>query len=640
MNMRYKSYEEAYKLSLEKPEEFWGKEAEKLHWYKKWDRVLDDSNYPFFRWFVGGKTNLCYNAVDRHALGTKRGTAAIIWESPETGQSRVYTYYHLYKEVNKFAGVLKNLGVQKGDRIIIYMPMVPEAAIAMLACVRIGAIHSIVFAGFSREALAGRIDDAKPKLLLMCEAGSRMGKIIKLKGIVDDALAISREKVEHVIILNRGLDPDFPKKEGRDLDWMELLETKGMNYVEPEVLESTDPSYILYTSGTTGKPKGVLRDTGGYMVALHASMEQIYDCQTDRDVYFSTSDIGWVVGHSYIVYGPLLLGIPTILYEGTPVYPDQGVWWRTMEKYGVTCVFSAPTALRILKKFPEKWIKDRDLSSLRYFFLAGEPLDKPTYYWGAEALGTKVIDHYWQTESGWPILSNMPGIEFLPIKPGSPTKPVVGYDLLIVDEKGKELPRGQKGILVSRAPLPPGNLMTVYGDDERYKTTYWEVFPGEKLYNTGDYAIEDEDGYFWVLGRADEVIKIAGHRLGTREIEEAVSSHPAVAETSCIGVKDEIKGTVVIAFVVLKESYESSEDLKKEIAQVVRDKIGPIAKPKAVETVKMLPKTRSGKIMRRILKGVYEGKKLGDLSTIEDGASINEVSAAIELMKEELDKKK
>jgi len=638
MNMGYKSYEEAYKLSLENPEEFWGKEAEKLHWYKKWDKVLDDSNYPFFRWFVGGKTNLCYNAVDRHALGTKRGTAAIIWESPETGQSRVYTYYHLYKEVNKFAGVLKNLGIQKGDRIIIYMPMVPEAAIAMLACVRIGAIHSIVFAGFSREALAGRIDDAKPKLLLTCEAGSRMGKIIKLKNIVDDALAISREKVEHVIILNRGLDPDFPKKEGRDLDWMELLETKGMNYVEPEVLESTDPSYILYTSGTTGKPKGVLRDTGGYMVALHASMEQIYDCQTDRDVYFSTSDIGWVVGHSYIVYGPLLLGIPTILYEGTPVYPDQGVWWRTMEKYGVTCVFSAPTALRILKKFPEKWIKDRDLSSLRYFFLAGEPLDKPTYYWGTEALGTKVIDHYWQTESGWPILSNMPGIEFLPIKPGSPTKPVVGYDLLIVDERGKELPRGQKGILVSRAPLPPGNLMTVYGDDERYKTTYWEVFPGEKLYNTGDYAIEDEDGYFWVLGRADEVIKIAGHRLGTREIEEAVSSHPAVAETSCIGVKDEIKGTVVIAFVVLKESYESSEALKKEIAQVVRDKIGPIAKPKAVETVKMLPKTRSGKIMRRILKGVYEGKKLGDLSTIEDGASIDEVSAAIELMKEELDK--
>lgn len=639
MNMGYKSYEEAYRLSLEKPEEFWGKEAEKLHWYKKWDKVLDDSNYPFFRWFVGGKTNLCYNAVDRHALGAKRGTAAIIWESPETGQSRVYTYYHLYKEVNKFAGVLKNLGIQKGDRIVIYMPMVPEAAIAMLACVRIGAIHSIVFAGFSREALADRIDDAKPKLLLTCEAGSRGGKIIKLKNIVDDALEIARERVEHVIILNRGLDPDFPKKEGRDLDWMELLETKGMNYVEPEVLESTDPSYILYTSGTTGKPKGVLRDTGGYMVALHASMEQIYDCQTDRDVYFSTSDIGWVVGHSYIVYGPLLLGIPTILYEGTPVYPDQGVWWRTMEKYGVTCVFSAPTALRILKKFPEKWIKDRDLSSLRYFFLAGEPLDKPTYYWATKTLGTKVIDHYWQTESGWPILSNMPGIEFLPIKPGSPTKPVVGYDLLIVDERGEELPRGQKGILVSRAPLPPGNLMTIYGDDERYKKTYWEVFPGKKLYNTGDYAIEDEDGYFWVLGRADEVIKIAGHRLGTREIEEAVSSHPAVAETSCIGVEDEIKGTVVIAFVVLKESYKPSEDLKKEIAQTVRDKIGPIAKPKAVEMVKMLPKTRSGKIMRRILKGVYEGKKLGDLSTIEDGASIDEVSAAIELMKEELGKK-
>jgi len=636
--MGYDSYEKIYTLSLEHPERFWGKEAEKLYWYKKWDRVLEDSNYPFFRWFVGGKTNLCYNAVDRHALGSKRGTAAIIWESPETGESRIYTYYHLYREVNRFAGVLKNLGIKKGDRIIIYMPMVPEAAIAMLACVRIGAIHSVVFAGFSREALADRINDAKPKLILTSEAGSRGGKIIKLKNIVDDALKIAKVEVKHVIVLDRGLDPDFPRKEGRDLDWMELLKTKSMNYVEPEILESTEPSYILYTSGTTGKPKGVVRDTGGYMVSLHTSMRVIYDCQPDRDIYFSTSDIGWVVGHSYIVYGPLLLGIPTIIYEGTPVYPDPGIWWRIVEKYGVTCMFSAPTALRILKKFPEKWIKEYDLSSLRYFFLAGEPLDKPTYNWATKTLDTNIIDHYWQTESGWPILSNMPGIEFLPIKPGSPTKPVVGYDLLVVDERGKEVPRGQKGILVCKPPLPPGNLMTIYGDDERYKNTYWETFPGKKLYNTGDYAIEDKDGYFWVLGRADEVIKIAGHRLGTREIEEAVSSHPSVAETSCIGVVDKIKGTVVIAFVVLKEGYEPSEDLKKEIIKTVRDKIGPIAAPKAVEVVKMLPKTRSGKIMRRILKGVYEGKKLGDLSTIEDGASIDEISAAIELMKRELGK--
>ncbi len=637
MTMRYNSYEETYESSLSCPQEFWEQEAEDLHWYDEWDTVLDDSNYPFFRWFVGGKTNLCYNAVDRHALGDKRETTALIWESPETGQSRTYTYYQLYKEVNKFAGVLKNLGVQKGDRIIIYMPMVPEAAIAMLACVRIGAIHSVVFAGFSREALAERIDDANPKLILTCDAGSRKGKVIKLKPIVDDALEMATEQVEHTVVLNRELDPDAPRREN-DLDWKELLETKSMEYVEPEQLKSTDPSYILYTSGTTGKPKGVLRDTGSYMVALHASMKQIYDCQPGRDVYFSTSDIGWVVGHSYIVYGPLLLGIPTIMYEGTPVHPDPGIWWKIVEKYGVTCMFSAPTALRILKKYPEKWIRERDLSSLRYLFVAGEPLDKSTYGWATQTLNAPVIDHYWQTESGWPMLSNMPGIESLPIKPGSPTKPVVGYDLLVVNEQGEEVPPGEKGTLVARPPLPPGNLMTIYGNDERYKRTYWERFPNKKLYYTGDYAIEDEDGYFWVLGRADEVIKIAGHRLGTREIEEAVASHDAIAETSCVGVEDKIKGTVVIAFVVLKKGYESSKELKKEISQVVREKVGPIATPKAVEIVKMLPKTRSGKIMRRVLKSVYEGKELGDLSTIEDGASVDEISAAIEQMKEELGK--
>ncbi len=634
--MRYTKYEEAYDLSLKNPEEFWRSEAENLHWYKKWDKVLDDSNYPFFRWFVGGKTNLCYNAIDQHALGAKRGTAAIIWESPETGQSQIYTYYQLYKEVNKFAGVLKNLGIKKGDRIILYMPMVPESAIAMLACVRIGAIHSVVFAGFSRDALADRINDANPKLLLTCDAGSRAGKLVKLKGIVDAALEKTTANVDHVIVKNRSLDPDFPITKGRDLDWMDLLKNKGINYVEPEILESTDPSYILYTSGTTGKPKGILRDTGGYMVALYTSMLQIYDCQANRDVFFSTSDIGWVVGHSYIVYAPLLLGIPSILYEGTPVFPDPGIWWRIIEKYGVTVVFSAPTALRILKKFPEKWIIERDLSSLRYFFLAGEPLDTPTYHWATKILGTTVIDHYWQTESGWPMLSNMPGIEFLPIKPGSPTKPVVGYDLLVVDDQGEELPCNQKGILIARPPLPPGNLMTIYGDDKRYKQVYWEVFLSKKLFHTGDYAIKDEHGYFWVLGRSDEVIKIAGHRLGTREIEEAVSSHPAIAETSCIGVDDELKGTVVIAFVVLREGFDPSEELKKEIIQVVRNTVGPIAAPKAVEMVKILPKTRSGKIMRRILKNVYEGKRLGDISTIEDGTSIEEVSTAIELMKDEL----
>ncbi|UCE13739.1 MAG: acetate--CoA ligase [Candidatus Heimdallarchaeota archaeon] len=631
--MKYDSYYEAHSLSLNNLEKFWETEAENLHWYRKWDRVLDDSNFPFFRWFVGGKTNLCYNAVDRHATGPKRGTAALIWESPETNQSQVYTYYHLYKEVNKFAGVLKSQGVKKGDRIIIYLPMIPEAVIAMLACVRIGAIHSVVFAGFSRESLAGRIDDAQPKLILTCDAGSRMGKVVKLKEIVDDALELATTEVEHVIVFNRGLDPDFPKTEGRDLDWATLLESQRRTYVEPEILDSTDPSYILYTSGTSGIPKGVLRDTGGYMVALLASMRQIYDCEPDRDIYFSTSDIGWVVGHSYIVYAPLLLGIPTVLYEGTPIHPDPAAWWRVIEKYGVTVVFSAPTALRILVKFPLKWIEERDLSSLRYFFLAGEPLDEPTYHWAKKTLNTKIIDHYWQTESGWSILTGR-CIEDLPVKPGTAGVAALGYDLLVVDEKGNEMPNGEKGTLVSRAPLPPGTLLTVYGDDERYKKTYWEVFPGKRFYYTGDYAIKDEEGYFKVLGRADEIIKIAGHRLGTREIEEAVSSHEAVAETSCIGVEDPIKGTVVIAFVVLKQGFDPSDELKREIIHIVRRDIGPIAAPKAVEVVKMLPKTRSGKIMRRIMKGVYEGKKLGDLSTIEDDTSILEVAAAIEIMKD------
>ncbi len=635
--MKYESYEEAHTLSRKDPETFWSKEADKLFWYKKPEKILDDSNYPFFRWFVGGKTNLCYNAIDRHALGSKRGTAALIWESPETGQSRVYTYYQLYKEINRFAGVMKNLGVKKGDRIIIYMPMIPEAIIAMLACVRIGAIHSVVFAGFSRESLASRIEDAKPKLLLTCDAGSRMGKIVKLKKIVDNALELAEVTVKNVIIFNRGLDTELNWIKNRDLDWAELLKAKGINYVKPEVMDSTDPSYILYTSGTTGVPKGVVRDTGGYMVALHTTMKQIYDCEPNRDVYFSTSDIGWVVGHSYIVYAPLLLGIPTVLYEGTPIFPEPDAWWRVIEKYGVTVVFSAPTAFRILRKYPEKWITNRDLSSLRLFFLAGEPTDVPTYEWAKAMMGVEIIDHYWQTESGSPMLTNTPGIEFLPIKPGSPTKAAIGWEFLIIDENGKELPPNEKGILVGKYPLPPGNLMTIYGDDERYKQTYWEVYPGQ-VYNTGDYAIKDKDGYFYVLGRADEVIKIAGHRLGTREIEEAVSSHDAVAETSCIGVDDPIKGTVVIAFVVIKEDIIPSDEMKNEIIQIVRDKIGPIAAPKAVEVVKTLPKTRSGKIMRRILKGVYENKDLGDLSTIEDGASIDEVATAIDLMKSDLGK--
>jgi propionate--CoA ligase len=632
------SYQEVYQRSINDPNGFWGEIAENLHWYKKWDKVLDDSNPPFYRWFVGGETNLCYNAVDRHALGAKRGQAALIWESSETGKSRTLTYFELYREVNRLAGVFKNLGIKKGDRILIYMPMVPEAIFAMLACVRLGAIHSVVFGGFSSGAMAARIDDAAPSLVVTADASSRKGNIVPLKKMVDDSLALATtDSVKHVLVLNRGLAPSYPMTEGRDLDWAEQLKEKGERYVEPAVVASTDPSYILYTSGTTGTPKGVVRDTAGYMVALYASMSQIYNVG-DGDVYWSTSDIGWVVGHSYIVYGPLLAGVPTIAFEGTPDYPDPGTWWRIIEKYGVTCVFSAPTALRGLKKFPDHWMKERDLSSLRNFFTAGEPLDEPSYHWAAQSLGTPTIDHYWQTESGWAMLANSVGIERLPIKPGSPTKPAMGHRLSVVDPDGKPVAKGEKGFLVDEGPLPPGMLMTLWGDDERYIASYWSHFKDRQLYLTGDYAIEDKDGYFWVLGRADEVLNVAGHRLGTRELEEVISGHEAVAEVSVIGVRDELKGEVPLVVAVLKQHIkkEDHEKIGAEIKQLVRDKIGAIATPHAVQFVSTLPKTRSGKIMRRVIKAVYQGDKIGDLSTIEDDATVDMVKEAVEMMKGEI----
>lgn len=631
------SYDEVYRRSIEDPVGFWSEQAEELHWYKKWDHVLDDSKAPFYRWFVGGETNICYNAVDRHALGAGRGLAALICESAETGESRVLTYYELYREVNRLAGVLRNLGVRKGDRVIIYMPMVAEAIIGMLACVRLGAIHSVVFGGFSVSSLASRIDDATPVLILTADASKRKGNPVPLKEIVDSALDTATvDTVRDVLVLNRGIVECHMKK-GRDLDWKTQLEERGEHYVEPVAVSSTDPSYILYTSGTTGKPKGVVRDTGGYMVALHTSMSQIYDVGVG-DVYWSTSDIGWVVGHSYIVYGPLLKGLPTLVFEGRPDYPDPGIWWKIIEKYGVTCVFSAPTALRALKKFDEKWIKERDLSSLRYFFTAGEPLDGPSYEWATNILGVPVIDHYWQTESGWSMLANSYGIEKLPIKSGSPTKPAVGHRLKVVDGDGNPLPRGQKGLLVEEGPLAPGMLLTIWGDDKRYIQSYWSYFKDKQYYMSGDYAIEDEDGYFWMLGRSDEVINVSGHRMGTREIEEVISSHTAVAEVSVIGVKDELRGEVPLVVAVLKQHVAPADEDKvaEEMKQLVRDRIGAIATPQSVHFVNMLPKTRSGKIMRRVMRSVYQGDDIGDLSTIEEDATIDMVREAIEAMRRQL----
>lgn len=630
-------YQEVYRRSIDDPAGFWGEIAEELHWYRKWDKVLDDSNAPFYRWFVGGETNLCYNAIDRHALGDRRGHAAIIWESPEAGESRTMTFFELYREVNRLAGVLKNLGVQKGDRVLIYLPMVPEALIGIYACVRIGAIHSVVFGGFSVTSLASRIDDAAPVLVMTADAGLRKGQPVPLKEMVDAALEEATvDSVRDVLVLRRGIG-DCPMKKGRDLDWAEQLQTRGEHYVEPARMQSTDPSYILYTSGTTGKPKGIVRDTGGYMVALHASMKQIYDVGPN-DVYWSTSDIGWVVGHSYIVYGPLLAGVPTVVFEGRPDHPDPGIWWRIIEKYGVTVVFSAPTALRSLRKFPEHWIRERDLSSLRHFFSAGEPLDAPTYEWGTEILGLPVIDHYWQTESGWSMLTNSIGLGALPIKPGSPTKPAVGHKLSVVDIEGNQVAKGEKGLLVEEGPLSPGMLMTIWGDDKRYLDSYWRHFTKRQLYLTGDYAIEDADGYFWMLGRADEVLNVSGHRLGTREIEEVLTAHSDVAEVSVIGVRDELRGEAVLVVAVLKAHIAPADQdrIAEEMRQLVRDRIGPIATPKGVHFVNMLPKTRSGKVMRRVIRAVYQGDDMGDLSTIEDGATVDQVREAMETMKSQI----
>ncbi len=623
-----KKYERLYKLSLDDPGRFWEVIADNIHWYKKWDKILDESNAPFYKWFVGGVTNTCYNAVDRWAQKFPK-KPAYIWYS-ESGNEKVLSYEELFVEVNKCASILKDLNVKKGDRIVIYLPMIPEAAIAMLACARIGAVHSVVFAGFSINSLAVRIDDSEPKVLICADGGLRGGKSVDLKIIVDEALKTTIYNVPKTIVVNRGLIP-HAMEEGRDFYWDALMSEKSDNIIiEPEKMESTDPSYILYTSGTTGKPKGVVRDTGGHLVALYHSMKSIYNTDTE-DVYFATSDIGWVVGHSYIIYAPLFKGCTSIIYEGTPVYPDPSAWFKIIEKYKVNTVFSAPTAFRILRKFDDKYIKESDLSSLRTIYLAGEPLDKPTYQWMQGVLGQRIfiIDNYWQTETGWPIIANPFGIAPLKIKPGSPTKPAWGWNLLIVDSNGIEVQKGTKGYLVAIPPTPPGVLLTIYKDDERYIESYYQTFPGKNYFSTGDYAIEDEDGYFFVLGRADEVMKVAGHRLGTGEMEALISSHPKVAEVSCIGVEDEIKGEVPVVMIVLKEGFEGTDELKSEIKQLIRDKVGPVASPKEIYFAQALPKTRSGKIIRRAIKSVAEGRDPGDLSTIEDPTTIDKIKDLI-----------
>ena len=623
-----------HERSISNPDFFWSEQAQLIHWEKHFEQVLDYSKPPFARWFVGGKTNLCYNAIDRH-LKDRPDQNALIYISTETGVEKNYTFRELHAEVNRFAAVLKSLGVGKGDRVIIYMPMIPEAAFAMYACARIGAIHSVVFGGFASQSLATRIDDAKPKVMVTADAGMRGGKSVPYKHLVDEACSLAQMPPKNVLIINRGLDAGMPITAGRDVDYATASNAVGEAQVAVEWLESSDPSYILYTSGTTGKPKGVQRDTGGYAVALAASMKHIY-CGNAGEAMFTTSDIGWVVGHSYIIYAPLLAGMATILYEGLPIRPDAGIWWKIVEQHKVSVMFSSPTAVRVLKKQAPKYLSQYNLKSLRYLFLAGEPLDEPTAKWISDSLGVPVVDNYWQTETGWPILSAMLGVENTPRKYGSPSFPVYGFNVALFDEStGLEVEADQKGVLGIVPPLPPGCLSTVWGDDARFVSTYFSLLKDRKVYSSFDWGIRDHDGYYFILGRTDDVINVAGHRLGTREIEEAISGHANIAEVAVVGIEDKLKGQVPVAFAVPKNASllvdaAAHRAFEKEVMDTVDKILGAIARPARVYFVTLLPKTRSGKLLRRSIQALAEGRDPGDLTTLDDATSLQQIRAALE----------
>jgi propionyl-CoA synthetase len=622
-------FDDFYRRSIHDRDAFWSEQARLIDWKQPPTAICDYTRPPFARWFAGGTTNLCHNAVDRH-LEQRADQPALIFVSTETDTERTYTFRELHAEVNRAAAVLQGLGVQKGDRVLIYMPMVAEAAFAMLACARIGAIHSVVFGGFASVSLATRIEDATPKVIVSADAGSRSGKVVAYKPLLDEAIRLSSHKPQAVLMVDRGLAP-MEKVGGRDHDWAELSKRHANAQVECEWLDATDISYILYTSGTTGKPKGVQRDVGGYAVALAASMKHIF-LGEPGETFFSTSDIGWVVGHSYIVYGPLLAGMATIMFEGLPVRPDAGIWWSLVEKYKVTSMFSAPTAVRVLKKHDPTFLKKYDLSSLKALFLAGEPLDEPTAQWISEGLGRPIIDNYWQTESGWPILTVANGVEVKTSKFGSPGVPMYGFDVKIVHESsGEELTApNEKGVVVIEGPTPPGFMQTIWGDDERFVKTYWETIPGRMVYSTFDWGIRDAEGYYYILGRTDDVINVAGHRLGTREIEESISSHANVAEVAVVGVADSLKGQVAMAFVVPRDASGMGEPaarlkLEGDIMKVVDGQLGAVARPARVHIVNSLPKTRSGKLLRRAIQAVAEGRDPGDLTTIEDPSALQQI---------------
>ena len=614
-------YEEAFRRSLDDPEGFWREAAQQIDWYQAPDGVLDASHPPFYRWFGGGVMNTCFNAVDRHVADGRGDQAALIYDSPVTGATRRYTYAELLDEVAMFAGVLTGLGVGRGDRVVIYLPMIPQAAVAMLACARIGAVHSVVFGGFAAHELAVRIDDARPTVVVSASCGIEVSRVIEYKPILDRALDLATHQPAHCVILQRP-QARAAMTPGRDLDWEQAMAAAHPAGCVP--LGATDPLYILYTSGTTARPKGVVRDNGGHAVALRWTMEAIYDTGPG-EVFWAASDVGWVVGHSYIVYAPLLAGCTTVLYEGKPVgTPDAGAFWRVISEHNVKALFTAPTAFRAIKKEDPAGAlaAGYDLSGLKYLFLAGERLDPETYRWACDLLGIPVIDHWWQTETGWPIAANLRGLEPMPTKPGSPSMPVPGYDVRIVGADGAQAPPGQTGEIVVRLPLPPGCLPTLWGDDQRFVDSYLSRHPGS--YATGDGGYRDADGYLYVMGRIDDVINVAGHRLSTGEMEEILASHPAVAECAVIGVHDALKGQVPRGFAVLKAGVTTDPaTVSAELVQLVRDQIGAVAALRRVDVVAGLPKTRSGKILRRTMRGIADGHEEPVPSTIEDPAVLD-----------------
>jgi propionyl-CoA synthetase len=623
------TYEEDYKRSLQDPGGFWGDAAADISWYKPWSTVLNDSNPPFYKWFEGGVINTCYNCLDRHVESGRGDQDALIYDSPMTGQIKKFTYSELTEIVSKFAGGLTNLGVSKGDRVIIYMPMVPEAAVAMLACARIGAIHSVVFGGFAPKELATRIDDAKPNCILAGSCGLEPGRIVEYKPLLDEAIELSAHKPSSCVILQRP-ECRATMVAGRDHDWEELMASASAVGCVP--VAATDPLYVLYTSGTTGIPKGVVRDNGGHAVALKWSMKYVYDINPG-EVFWAASDVGWVVGHSYIVYAPLLHGCTTILFEGKPVgTPDAGTFWRVIQDHKVKALFTAPTAFRAIKQHDHeaKLLKNYDLSNFETLFLAGERADPDTIIWAQDCLKVPVIDHWWQTETGWAIGANCMGYGMKPVKLGSPTLPVAGYDIRIIDEEDgcTEKPVGEIGAIAIKMPLPPSGLPTLWNNDDGFINSYLREIPG--YYKTGDAGYIDEDGYLFIMARTDDIINVAGHRLSTGGMEEVLAGHKDVAECAVIGVKDELKGQAPMGFVVLNIGVtRDHEDVRKELVALVRDKIGPVAAFKIAVVVARLPKTRSGKILRGVMRKVADGEEFNVPATIDDPAIVTEISEVL-----------